>query len=35
VLVSIADGELVSTKTRGTVVPLPGRRRAGAERSGQ
>jgi lipoprotein-releasing system ATP-binding protein len=35
VLMSIADGELVSTETRGTVVPLPGRRRAGAERSGQ
>jgi ABC-type lipoprotein export system ATPase subunit len=35
VLVSIADGELVSTEARGTVVPLPGRRRLGAERAGQ
>jgi len=34
VLMSIADGELVSTEARGTVVPLPLRRRAGAERSG-
>lgn len=29
VLVSIADGELVSTEQRGTVVNLPGRRRRG------
>lgn len=35
VLVSIADGELVSTETRGTVVSLPGRRRRGTERGGQ
>jgi ABC-type lipoprotein export system ATPase subunit len=35
VLISIADGELVSTEARGTVVPLPGRRRLGAERAGQ
>ena len=35
VLISIADGELISTEARGTVVALPGRRRAGAERSGQ
>ncbi|MCW3020662.1 MAG: transporter related protein [Solirubrobacterales bacterium] len=35
VMMSIADGELVSTEPRGVVVPLPGRRRAGAERSGQ
>jgi len=35
VLMSIADGELVSTEVRGTVVPLPGRRRAAAERAGQ
>ncbi len=32
VLISIADGELTSTESLGTVVPLPGRRRAGAER---
>ena len=35
VLMSIADGGLVSTETRGTVVALPDRRRAGAERSRQ
>jgi lipoprotein-releasing system ATP-binding protein len=35
VMMSIADGELVSTEPRGVVVPLAGRRRAGAERSGQ
>ena len=35
VLVSIADGELTSPELQGTVVPLPGRRRAAAERSGQ
>jgi ABC-type lipoprotein export system ATPase subunit len=35
VLMSIAEGELTSTEALGTVVPLPGRRRAGAERSGQ
>lgn len=35
VLMSIADGELVSTERRGTVVRLPGHRRAGSERSGQ
>jgi lipoprotein-releasing system ATP-binding protein len=35
VMMSIADGELVSTEPRGVVVPLPGRRRAAAERSGQ
>ena len=35
VLASIADGELVSTEARATVVQLPGRRRAAAERSGQ
>jgi ABC-type lipoprotein export system ATPase subunit len=35
VLMSIADGEVVSTESRGTVVSLPGRRRAGAERPGQ
>jgi ABC-type lipoprotein export system ATPase subunit len=35
VLISIADGELTSTEALGTVVPLPGRRRAGAERPGQ
>jgi ABC-type lipoprotein export system ATPase subunit len=35
VMMSIADGELVSTEPRGVVVALPGRRRAGAERSGQ
>ncbi|HLL91546.1 MAG TPA: ATP-binding cassette domain-containing protein [Solirubrobacteraceae bacterium] len=34
VLMSIADGELCSTEERGTVVRLPGRRRAGAERLG-
>jgi len=34
-LASLADGELVSTEARATVVPLPGRRRAAAERSGQ
>jgi lipoprotein-releasing system ATP-binding protein len=32
VLVSISDGELCSTEERGTVVQLPGRRRAAAER---
>ncbi len=35
VLMSIAGGELVSTKPRGNVVRLPGRRLGGAERSGQ
>jgi putative ABC transport system ATP-binding protein len=35
VLMSIAEGELTSTEALGTVVPLPGRRRAGAERAGQ
>ncbi len=35
VMMSIGDGELLSTDTRGTVVQLPGRRRAGAERFGQ
>jgi lipoprotein-releasing system ATP-binding protein len=35
VMMSIADGELVSTEPRGVVVPLPGRWRGGAERSGQ
>jgi ABC-type glutathione transport system ATPase component len=33
VLASIADGELCSTEERGTVVRLPGRRRAGGERA--
>jgi ABC-type glutathione transport system ATPase component len=33
VLMSIAHGELCSTEPRGVVVPLPGRRIAGAERS--
>jgi lipoprotein-releasing system ATP-binding protein len=33
VLMSISDGELCSTEDQGTVVQLPGRRRAGAERS--
>jgi ABC-type lipoprotein export system ATPase subunit len=33
VMVSIGDGELVSTEPRGTVVQLPGRMRGGAERS--
>jgi ABC-type multidrug transport system ATPase subunit len=33
VLMSIADGEVCSTEERGTVVSLPGRRRAGGERS--
>jgi ABC-type glutathione transport system ATPase component len=33
VLMSIADGELCSTGERGTVVSLPGRRMAAAERS--
>lgn len=33
VLMSISDGELCSTGELGTVVQLPGRRRAGAERS--
>jgi ABC-type glutathione transport system ATPase component len=32
VLMSIADGELCSTEERGTVVQLPGRRRAAGER---
>ncbi|HUB73308.1 MAG TPA: ATP-binding cassette domain-containing protein [Solirubrobacteraceae bacterium] len=32
VLMSIADGEVVSTDRSGTVVPMPGRRRLGAER---
>jgi energy-coupling factor transporter ATP-binding protein EcfA2 len=35
VLVSIADGELVSTEAQGTVVALPGRRRAGTEWPGR
>jgi ABC-type lipoprotein export system ATPase subunit len=35
VMMSIGDGELLSTETRGTVVRLPSRRRAAAERSGQ
>lgn len=35
VMMSIADGELVSTEPQGVVVAMPGRRRAGAERSGQ
>jgi ABC-type lipoprotein export system ATPase subunit len=36
VMMSIGDGELLSTESpQGTVVQLPGRRRAGAERSGQ
>jgi ABC-type glutathione transport system ATPase component len=35
VLMSIADGELISTEESGTVVRLPTRRRAAAERSGQ
>ncbi len=35
VLISIAEGELTSTEALGTVVRLPGRRRAGAERSAQ
>ncbi|MGD0452218.1 MAG: ATP-binding cassette domain-containing protein [Solirubrobacteraceae bacterium] len=35
VMMSINDGELTSTEARGTVVALPGRRRAGAERSAQ
>jgi lipoprotein-releasing system ATP-binding protein len=35
VMMSIADGELVSTEPRGVVVPLRGRRRAGAAPSGQ
>jgi ABC-type lipoprotein export system ATPase subunit len=35
VLMSLADGELLSTEERGTVVRLPGRRLGGAERSGQ
>ena len=35
VMMSLTDGELVSTEPLGVVVPLPGRRRAGAERSGQ
>ena len=35
VLMSIADGELCSTGEQGTVVRLPGRRRAAAERSAQ
>jgi ABC-type lipoprotein export system ATPase subunit len=35
VMMSIADGELVSTEPRGVVVPLPRGRRAGRERSGQ
>ncbi len=33
VLISIADGEVCSTEERGTVVNLPGRRRAAGERS--
>jgi ABC-type glutathione transport system ATPase component len=35
VLMSIAEGELCSTEERGTLVRLPGRRLAGAERSGR
>jgi lipoprotein-releasing system ATP-binding protein len=35
VLMSIAEGELCSTGERGTLVRLPGRRLAGAERSGR
>ncbi len=35
VFVSIADGGLVSTESRATVVSLPGRRRHAAERVGQ
>ena len=35
VMMSIADGEVVSTDRSGTVVRMPGRRRAGAERPGQ
>jgi ABC-type lipoprotein export system ATPase subunit len=35
VLISIADGELISTEARATVVSLPGRRRAGTERPGR
>jgi ABC-type lipoprotein export system ATPase subunit len=35
VLMSIGDGEVVSTERSGTVVQMPGRRRAGSERSGQ
>jgi ABC-type glutathione transport system ATPase component len=35
VLMSIADGELCSTEERGTVVNLPGRRRAASGRGGQ
>jgi lipoprotein-releasing system ATP-binding protein len=35
VMMSIADGELLSSEPRGTVVPLPGRRLGGAERSGR
>jgi len=34
VLMSIADGELLSSEERGTVVRLPGRRRSAAEWSG-
>ena len=34
VLMSIAEGELCSTGERGTLVRLPGRRRANAERAG-
>jgi len=34
VLMSISDGELCSTEERGTVVQMPGRRRAAAERPG-
>ncbi len=35
VMVSISDGELVSTESQGTVVALSGRRRAWGERFGQ
>jgi ABC-type glutathione transport system ATPase component len=35
VLMSIADGELLSSEEQGTVVHLPGRRLGGAERTGQ
>ncbi len=35
VMMSICDGELLSTEQQGNVVQLPGRRRAAAERFGQ
>ncbi len=34
VMMSVADGELLSSEARGTVVRLPGRRLGGVERSG-